>query len=91
LDGNLFCPACKGDKMKMQDRQLLIAYRNRWRAVEAVEHEERRTASVAPRWQQTHAIFRLAMVIGLLPNTSDDQDQEVYRRWAALKGARLEN
>jgi hypothetical protein len=33
--------------MKTQNRQLLIAYRDRWRAVEAVEREEHRTASVA--------------------------------------------
>lgn len=73
--------------MRTMDRQLLIAYRDRWRAVEAVEREEHRAASVALRWQQTNAIFRLAMGMGLLPNSLDDQEQEIYRRWAALKGA----
>jgi hypothetical protein len=74
--------------MKTMDRQLLIAYRDRWHAVEAVEREEHRAASIALRWQQTNAIFRLAMGMGLLPNSLDDQEQEIYRRWAALKGAR---
>ena len=73
--------------MKTMNRQLLIAYRDRWRAVEAVEREEHRAASVALRWQQTNAIFGLAMGMGLLPNSLDDQEQEVYRRWARLKGA----
>jgi hypothetical protein len=73
--------------MRTMDRQLLIAYRDRWRAVEAAEREELRAASVALRWQQTNAIFRLAMGMGLLPNSLDDQEQEIYRRWAALKGA----
>jgi hypothetical protein len=72
--------------MKSMDRELLIAYRDRWRAVEEVERKENRTASVALRWQQTNAIFRLAIGLGLLPNQEDDQKQEVYRRWAVLKG-----
>ncbi len=72
--------------MKSMDRQMLIAYRNRWRAVEAVEREEQRAASVALRWQQVNTIFRLAMGMGLLSNNPDDQEQEVYRRWAKLKG-----
>jgi hypothetical protein len=72
--------------MKSMDRELLIAYRDRWRAVEEVEREEDETASVALRWQQTNAIFRLAMGLGLLPNQQDDHKQEVYRRWAVLKG-----
>ncbi len=71
--------------MKSMDRQMLIAYRNRWRAVEAVEREEQRAASVALRWQQVNTIFRLAMGMGLLSNNPDDQEQEVYRRWAKLK------
>ncbi len=77
--------------MKPIDRQLLIDYRDRWRAVEAVEREERRATSVAVRWQQTNAIFSLALGMGLLaagPDDQDDQDREVYRRWAVLKGAR---
>ena len=73
--------------MKSMDRQTLIAYRNRWRAVEAVEREEQKGASVALRWQQANAIFRLAMGMGLLSNNPDDQEQEVYQRWARLKEA----
>jgi uncharacterized metal-binding protein len=69
------------------NRQQAMAYRNRWRAVEAVEREERRATDVAQRWQQINAIFALAMSLGLLPNSPDDQEQEVYRRWAVLKGA----
>jgi hypothetical protein len=73
--------------VKKIDRQQLSAYRDRWRAVEAVEREERRATDVAQRWQQTNAIFALAASLGLLPNSLDDQEQEVYRRWALLKGA----
>jgi hypothetical protein len=76
------------DGMKSMDRQMVIAYRDRWRAVEAVEREEHRAASVALRWQQTNAIFRLAKGMGLLSNNLDDQEQEIYRRWAKLKGIR---
>lgn len=55
--------------------------------MEAVEREERRATDVAQRWQQINAIFALAVSLGLLPNSLDDQEQEVYRRWAVLKGA----
>jgi len=66
--------------------QLMKEFRERWQAVAAIESEEQRTTSVALRWQQTNAILRLAIGLGL-PLTEPDEEEEVIRqRWAKLKG-----
>ena len=68
--------------------KLAQEFRERWQAVAAVEAKEQRTASIALRWQQTNAIFRLAMGLGLsLAEESDEETRVVHRRWALLKGA----
>ena len=55
------------------DGQLVKGFRDRWQEVEAIEIEEQRMASVALRWQQLNAIFRLALGLGMtfgeLPNS----------------------
>jgi len=65
--------------------QRVKRFRDRWREVEAIEIEEQRTASVALRWQQLNAIFRLAVGLGLTLAESDEQEQIVRRRWTKLK------
>jgi len=63
-------------------------FRNRWQAVLAVEAEEQRMASLALRWQQTNAILRLAMGLGLpLAEEDSEEIEAVRRRWGLLKGA----
>lgn len=70
------------------NRQLAKDFRDRWQAVAAVEVEEQRAASIALRWQQTNAILRLAMGLGLsLAEESDEEVETVRHRWALLKGA----
>ena len=67
------------------DAQRVKMFRDRWREVEAIEIEEQRMASVALRWQQLNAIFRLAVGLGLTLAESDEQEQIVRRRWMKLK------
>ena len=70
------------------DQQSVKEFRERWQAVAAVEAEEQRAASIALRWQQTNAIFRLAMGLGLpLAEEDSAEIKAVRRRWALLKGA----
>lgn len=68
------------------DAQLAREFRNRWQAVEAVEAEEARAASVETRWLQLNAIWRMAQELGLLPAETDRQDEVVRQRWLRLKG-----
>ena len=65
--------------------QLVRDFRERWQAVATVEAEEQRTASVALRWQQTNAILRMAMDLGIPLGEPDESEEMVYRRWARLK------
>ena len=63
--------------------KILKTYRNRWQAVEAVEREEQREASLELRWRQLAAIQRMAAGLGLV--LDDESEAEVYARWAKLK------
>ena len=71
------------------DAQLMKRFRDRWREVEAIEIEEQRTASVALRWQQLNAIFRLAVGLGVPLSGLDEQEEIVRQRWARLKGVQM--
>lgn len=78
----------RDERESAMNPQLVKEFRERWQAVVAVEAEEQRAASIALRWQQTNAIFRLAMGLGLLLAEEDSAEIEaVRRRWALLKGA----
>ncbi len=72
---------CHNDKVK--------GFRDRWQEVEAIEIEEQRMASVALRWQQLNAIFRLAVGLGIPLPGPDEQEQSVRQRWAKLKGVEV--
>jgi len=61
----------------------LRAYQERWKAVEAIQAEERHTASIALRWQQLNAAYGMAKGLGLLQ--PDPSEMEVFERWARLK------
>ena len=69
--------------------QMMKNFRERWQAVAAIEAEEQRAAPVALRWQQTNAILRLAIGLGLPLEEADESEQMVYQRWAQLKGAQV--
>ena len=68
------------------DDQLMKEFRERWQAVEAIEAEEQRAASIASRWRQLNAILQMAIDMGLdLSELGRDDDEIVWRRWAQLK------
>jgi hypothetical protein len=71
----------------MNDK-LMKEFRERCQAVAAIEAEERRTASMALRWQQTNAILRLAIELGL-PLVEPEEEEIVRQRWAKLKGVQI--
>ncbi len=61
----------------------VIAYRERWRAVEAVEREERRRATLELRWRQLNSLIAMAKGLGLV--ASDASEAGVHARWATLR------
>ena len=68
-----------------QDEKLVREFRDRWKAVEAVEAEEQRTASIELRWQQLNSILRMAIGLGLPLTDSSEDDLIVYQRWTKLR------
>lgn len=71
------------------DVQRAKEFRDRWQAVAAIEAEEQKTASMALRWQQLNAIWRLAIGLGLSMSEQDKQVEVVRQRWVKLKENRL--
>lgn len=71
------------------DRLMLQEYRSRWQVVAAVEKVEQQSASLAQRWRQLNAIFRLATRLELQGVADDHQVDAVRQRWIRLKTAYL--
>ena len=67
----------------MELKQLMQVYQAGWKAVEEVQTEERRTASLELRWRQLNAAYGLAKGLQILQ--PDSTEAEVIKRWAILK------
>ena len=61
----------------------LKAYLARWQAVEEVERQELQSATIELRWQQLNAVIRMAIGLGIYESNEDET--EVFQRWAKLK------
>jgi hypothetical protein len=64
-------------------KQDLKDYLTRWEVVEAIQKEERRSASLELRWRQLNAVYGMAKGLGLL--RPDPSEAGVIERWAMLK------
>lgn len=58
-------------------------FRNRWQAVEAIQLEEARSATLELRWRQLNALYGLASSLQL--SFAHLDETQVYQRWAKLK------
>jgi ribulose bisphosphate carboxylase small subunit len=70
------------------DRRLLEAYREGWQAVEMIEKEENRAASIAQRWHALNMILNLGLGLGFSFSEARDQETLVWQRWSKLKRAK---
>lgn len=61
-------------------------YKDRWKAVEEIERQELRAASVRKNWARLNAILRRGIRLGL-KRGDDDGEMQVFERWARLKAA----
>jgi hypothetical protein len=59
-------------------------YRERWKAVEGIERQELRAMPLEKHWQQLNSIARLGFGLGF--KREDDDEMQVFLRWAKLKG-----
>jgi hypothetical protein len=67
------------------DKHLVREYRERWRAVEAVDLAEQRRSPVSWRLQQLDAIYRLAVGLHLRERHSSEEEPAGYERWSVVK------
>jgi hypothetical protein len=68
----------------MNADKIRFHLRDRWKAVEEVEREELRAASMETRLRQMNAIWRLAKGLGF-SFEPDGSEIEVFEYWAKLK------
>jgi len=61
------------------------AYLNRWKAVEAVQRDERREATNELRWRQLNAICNLARGLGLKIQKNEAEEMEIILRWSKIR------
>jgi hypothetical protein len=68
----------------MNAEEIRFHLRDRWKAVEEIERQELRASTVRQNWQKLNAIMLRAQRLGLSRN-DDDNEMEVFVRWAKLK------
>lgn len=83
--GGFHLPYDNGQGGAYLDKHLVREYRERWRAVEAVDSAEQQLSSVAWRWQQLDAIYKLAAGLHLTEKDSREDEAAGYEHWSLLK------
>ncbi len=68
------------------DRNVAVAYRQRWQAVAELEHEEQQKATVAQRWQQFQSLVRFGSYVAAPDLLRETQETDIIAaRWRKLK------
>ena len=67
----------------------LKTYLARWQAVEEIERQELQSATMELRWQQLNSAIRMAIGLGIYESNEDEI--EVFQRWAKLKDQHQSN
>jgi hypothetical protein len=68
----------------MNKEEIRFHLRDRWKAVEEIEREELRASTVKQNWQKLNAIMLRAKRLNL-SRGHDDNEMEVFLRWAQLR------
>lgn len=68
----------------MNKEEIRFHLRDRWKAVEEIEREELRASTDKQNWQKLNAIMLRAKRLNL-SRGHDDNEMEVFLRWAKLR------
>ena len=68
----------------MNAEEIRFHLRDRWKAVEEIERKELRASTVKQNWQKLGAIMLRAKRLNL-SRENDDNEMDVFLRWAKLK------
>lgn len=68
----------------MNREEIRYHLRDRWKAVREIERQELRASTVKQNWQKLNQIMLRARQLNL-SRGHDDNEMEVFLRWAKLK------
>jgi hypothetical protein len=85
VDDDLDLPYDKWVGGAQLDKRLVREYRDRWRAVTAINLAEQQCSPVSRRLQQMDAIYRLAVGLHLRERGLSEEESAGYERWAQVK------
>jgi hypothetical protein len=68
----------------MNPEEIRFHLRDRWKAVEEIERQELRASTVRQNWRKLNQIMLRARLLKL-SRGNDDNEMEVFLRWARLK------
>lgn len=68
----------------MNKEEIRFHLRDRWKAVEEIEREELRASTAKQNWQKLNIIMLRAKLLNL-SRGHDDNEMEVFLRWAKLR------
>ena len=72
------------NKLNAMTKTEAQAWRDRWKAVNAVQEAEQLASTMEQRWLEANGLRLLAHDISLSLNTRDDAAEAVSRRWVHL-------
>lgn len=68
------------------DRNVAVAYRQRWQAVAELEREEQQNATIAQRWQQLQSLLCFGSYVAAPDLLRETQETDIIAaRWRKLK------
>lgn len=67
------------------DAGAMKEYRERWRAVNAFEQEERKKLTSEEKLEQLSVLIAMGPLLGTTPRDLEREIMEVRRRWALLR------
>jgi hypothetical protein len=68
----------------MNKEEIRFHLRDRWKAVDEIEQQELRASTIKENWQKLNMIMLRAKRLKL-SRRNDDQEMEVFLKWAKLK------
>ncbi|MBN1318116.1 MAG: hypothetical protein JXA42_21720 [Anaerolineales bacterium] len=69
------------------DKEQVRLFKDRWKAVEEIEAQERMAETIESKWRKLNALYLMGKQLGLLQTEIDEQEMAVYLRWSELKKA----
>ncbi len=71
------------------NQEVMRSYLQRWEAVNEIEKNEQRDASLTDRWQKMNSLLQMARTLDLSLN-ADEKGSEPWQPWNRLRALYIE-